>query len=115
MKNETRVAFNAYLTQIATVNGVTSADKKFAVSPAVEQTLVDRIAEQADFLKEINMVGVDQQSSNPLFLGVSGPAASRTNTATADRAPRNLVDLTERTYQCRQTNFDTFITYGPCV
>ena len=38
MRNETRLLFNAYVSQIALLNGVDSATVKFSVAPAVEQT-----------------------------------------------------------------------------
>jgi len=111
MRNDTRLAFNAYLGRQAELNGVGDASKKFSVTPSVEQTLEDRIRESADFLKLINVQAVDQQIGDKLGLGIGSPAAGRTNTSTTDRAPRNLVSLDERGYACVQTNFDTFLTY----
>lgn len=112
MQNATRTAFAAYQAQIASLNGVTNAAEKFAVSPTVEQKLETRIREQADFLGAINIVGVDQQTGEVLGMDASGPVAGRTNTTTADRQPRDLLALDGRTYLCHQTNFDTSIKYA---
>ncbi|HVI51494.1 MAG TPA: phage major capsid protein, P2 family [Candidatus Sulfotelmatobacter sp.] len=111
MRNDTRIAFDAYSSHIATLNSVTSAANKFAVSPSVAQTLEDRIQESAAFLQQINIVPVDEQSGQRLGLGSGGPAAGRTDTDTTDRSPRNLVDMTDFIYQCVQTNYDTYVKY----
>ncbi|MGY0794301.1 phage major capsid protein, P2 family [Azospirillum argentinense] len=111
MRNDTRTLFNAYLARQGELNGVADATRKFAVAPTVEQRLEDRIRESADFLKLVNVVPVDQQSGEKLGLGISQPAAGRTDTNSADRQPRNLVALDSRGYAAVQTNFDTFIKY----
>ncbi|WP_395459853.1 phage major capsid protein, P2 family (plasmid) [Azospirillum melinis] len=112
MRNDTRLLFNAYLARQAELNGVTNATAKFSVAPTVEQKLEDRIRESADFLKLINVVPVDQQSGEKLGLGISQPAAGRTDTSQNDRQPRNLVALDSRDYTAIQTNFDTAIKYS---
>ncbi|SBV94271.1 Capsid proteins [uncultured Alphaproteobacteria bacterium] len=112
MKNATRVLYAAYLKHLAEINGVASPEQKFAVSPTIEQTLEDRIQESAAFLSQVNVVGVDDQSAEVLGLGIGTPAAGRTDTKTKDRQPRAIHDMTGRTYTCKQTNFDTFITYN---
>ena len=111
MRNDTRTLYNAYLARQAELNGVASATSQFAVAPTIEQTLEDRIRESAEFLQQVNVVPVDQQSAEKLGLGMGSPAAGRTDTKTADRAPRNLVSLDGRGYTTYQTNFDTYITY----
>lgn len=111
MRNETRIAFTAYSAAIAALNGVTSASDKFTVSPTVAQTLNDRVQESAAFLGQINIVPVDEQSGQRLGLGAGGPAAGRTDTTANDRQPRNLVDMTDFTYTCVKTDFDTYVTY----
>ncbi len=111
MLNATRTAFNAYLERQAQLNGVSDATKKFAVESSIEQTLETKIREKADFLKDINIVPVSQQSGQKLGLGVSGPVASRTNTASKDRIPRDIHTLDQRGYKAEQTNFDTAIRY----
>jgi P2 family phage major capsid protein len=111
MKNATRLAFNAYTSHIAAINGVGDATKSFVVDPSIEQKIEDRVQEQSDFLGRINIVSVDQQKGQILGLGASGPIASRTNTNTTDRATRDITDMTDRGYECAQTNFDSHVTY----
>lgn len=112
MRNPTRLAFNAYLAQIAKLNGVGSAVEMFTVDPSVQQTLETKIQESSDFLGRINMIGVPEQMGSKIGLGVGGPIASTTNTATTDRATSDLTTLDEQGYVCTKTDFDTHITYA---
>ncbi|MBF0306819.1 MAG: P2 family phage major capsid protein, partial [Alphaproteobacteria bacterium] len=111
MRNETRVAFNAYLAHVATLNGVATPTQKFNVAPSIEQVLEDRIREQAEFLGQVNIQPVGQQTGEKLGLGIGSPVAGRTNTTTADRTPRNVAAFDNQGYACVQTNFDTFVRY----
>lgn len=112
MRNQTRELFDAYLAQVAQLNGVADVTRKFTTAPTVAQRLETRIQESSAFLSRINMFGVPEQSGEKVGLGVSGPVASTTNTATTDRATTDLVALDDRGYACTQTNFDTHITYA---
>lgn len=111
MRNDTRLAFNQYCQTIANLNGVPNAFEKFSVSPTVTQTLETKIQESSAFLGQINIIGVPEQMGEKLGLGIGGPAASRTDTETKDRTPRDLTSLDGRGYVCVQTNFDTKIKY----
>lgn len=111
MRNDTRVKYNAYLQQIAQLSGVPSAAEKFTVSPTIQQRLETRMQESSAFLQAINMVGVTEQSGSKVGIGVSGPIAGRTNTTVNDRVPRDVGALDEFGYTCKQTNFDTYVTY----
>jgi P2 family phage major capsid protein len=112
MRNQTRELFDAYLAQVAQLNGVADVTRKFTTAPTVAQRLETRIQESSAFLSRINMIGVPEQSGEKVGLGVSGPVASTTNTATTDRATSDLIALDDRGYTCTQTNFDTHITYA---
>lgn len=112
MRNETRIAYAAYLATIASLNGVASAAEKFTVNPSVQQTLESKIQESSAFLGSINMIGVQEMQGEKIGLGVSGPTAGRTNTTTTDRATRDVSTLDALGYLCKQTNFDTHITYA---
>jgi P2 family phage major capsid protein len=112
MRNETRELFDAYLAAVAKLNGVTAATRTFTTAPTVAQRLETRIQESSDFLSRVNMIGVAEQSGQKVGLGVSGPVASTTNTATTDRATADLTALDDRSYTCTQTNFDTHLTYA---
>ena len=112
MRNNTRLLYIALLAHIAQLNGVADATAKFTVDPSVQQTLENRIQESSDFLRQINMLGVTEQMGEKLGLGVGGPIASTTNTATTDRATKDPTVMDEQGYLCTQTNFDTHLTYG---
>lgn len=112
MRNETRQLFNAYLDQIATLNGVASAVQKFTATPSVQQTIEKRIQESSAFLSKINIFGVNEQSGQKLGLGIGSPIAGTTNTASTDRATSDTTDIDGPGYTCTQTNFDTHVTYG---
>ncbi|MFC0708820.1 phage major capsid protein, P2 family [Azorhizophilus paspali] len=112
MRNETRELFDAYLGQIAKLNGVADVSRKFTATPTVAQRLETRIQESSEFLGRINMISVSEQSGEKVGLGVSGPVASTTNTVTTDRATTDLSTLDDRGYTCTQTNFDTHLTYA---
>ncbi|NOK40845.1 phage major capsid protein, P2 family [Burkholderia thailandensis] len=112
MRNDTRVAFNAYTAHIAKLNGVQDATTKFSVDPSVQQTLEQKIQASSAFLQSINMIGVDEQSGAKIGLGVGQPIASTTDTTTKDRTPVDPTNLDSNGYQCTQTNFDTAIPYA---
>jgi P2 family phage major capsid protein len=112
MRNETRKLFNAYKAQVAKLNGVDSTDEKFSVDPSVQQTMESKIQESSAFLSKINMPIVPEQSGQKIGLGVSGPIASRTDTTASDRQTRDASSMDGNGYFCRQTNFDTHLTYA---
>lgn len=111
MRNPTRLAFNAYMAAIASLNGVPSSAQSFTVDPSVQQTLESKIQESSDFLGRINISPVTEQMGSKLGLGVGGPVAGTTNTATTDRSTSDITTLDEQGYIATQTNFDTHLTY----
>lgn len=116
MRNETRELFNTYLDGQAELNGVDAgtvrAEKQFTIDPSIQQTLITKQQEASTFLQKINIVPVTEKSGEKLGLGVSGPIASRTNTAATDRAPVDPTTMDSTGYDCQKTNSDTFITYA---
>ncbi|MBI2382329.1 MAG: phage major capsid protein, P2 family [Gammaproteobacteria bacterium] len=114
MRNETRKAYNAYLDQISKLNGVTpdAVVSKFSVTPSVQQTLETKIQESSEFLKKINIVGVDEQEGEALGLMITGPIAGTQDTNAAERQTRDVSDITGSRYKCEQVNYDTHIKYG---
>ena len=113
MRPELRKAIDAYFTQLATLNGVADATKRFNVTPRVQQTLETKMQESSAFLQRINIIGVTEQIGDKVGVGVSGPVASRTDTSAAGtRQPRNVLALDDKRYECVQTNSDTFIRYA---
>ena len=114
MRNDTRLAFNDFVHQIAQLNGVPDATVKFSVAPSIQQKLETRIMESSDFLSKINMVPVVEQEGETLGLGISGAIAKRTNTATGTRREPVNVGQVDRinTYRCEKTEFDTAVRYA---
>lgn len=112
MRNDTRLVFNKYLQRQQELNSIPSASQSFTVTPTVQQRLESLIQESSSFLSSVNMIGVDELTGEKLGLGISGPIASRTNTATTDRSPRAVETLASTTYSCKKTNFDTAIKYA---
>lgn len=112
MRNDTRIAYNAYLETLATLNGVSRVTEKFTVSPTVQQKLESRIQESSDFLGKINLVGVPEQQGDKLGLGIGSTIAGTTDTTQADRVPTDPSNLDESGYSCTQTNYDTVIRYA---
>ena len=111
MRNNTRRLFDAYTAEVAKLNGVDRVDAKFSVEPTVQQRLEDKIQESSEFLQKINIHGVTEQEGEKVGLGVSGPAASTTDTTKQDRQTSDISTLDGRRYRCEQTNSDTHITY----
>jgi len=114
MRNETRLLFNDYVSNIAELNGVPNASVKFAVDPAIEQKLEERMKESSEFLQQINLVPVTQQKGQTLGLEATRTIAGRVNTAAGNR--RDPTDPTGNseinTYDCTQTNFDWARSYA---
>lgn len=112
MRKETRIAYNGYLGHVAKLNGVDSASDKFNVEPTIQQKLETAIQESNGLLNQINVIGVMEQSGEALLLGVNGPIASRTNTASGNRRnPADRHSLGKDKYTCKQTNFDSGFPY----
>lgn len=86
--------------------------KTFAVSPTIAQELNDRITERADFLSMINVFPVTEIKGQKVFLGLSGPATSRTDTRTKDREPVDLLDLEDSTYELFHTETDVTLPFA---
>ena len=115
MRPNTRFKFNAFLTQVAKLNGIDVNDiaKKFTVEPSVTQTLITTVQDTSDFLKRINMVPVDEQEGEKIGLGVTGSIASTTDTDSGDeRETADFAALEARRYKCEQVNFDFHIRYN---
>lgn len=111
MRTETRLAFNAYLDQLAKINSVPSAKEKFTVSPSVQQTLETKIQESSDFLSKVNIIGVPEQQGEKIGLGVSAPVSGTTDTDAQDRSTTDISSVDAQGYNCTKTDFDTHIKY----
>ncbi|KAA8733902.1 phage major capsid protein, P2 family [Acinetobacter qingfengensis] len=114
MRNDTRLRFNAAMTQLATLNGVSSVTEKFTVSPTIAQKIEGQIQKKVQFLGMINVEEVIDQTAEVLGLGMGSTIAGRTDTSGSGE--RTAIDPSnisrKRDYFCRQTNFDTAIRYN---
>lgn len=112
MRNTTRIAFNTYLAQLAILNDVPSVLEKFTIAPTIQQKLEERIQLSSDFLQAINVIGVLEQEGEKLGMDAASTIAGRTNTAVADRVPREIHALDSNKYRCEKTEFDTAFKYA---
>jgi P2 family phage major capsid protein len=112
MRNETRQVYTGLLQQVAKLNQVGSAAESFTVTPSVQQKLESAIQESSDFLKKINIIGVDEKDGEAIVLGVGSSIAGRTDTTQAARSPRDVSNLTKDSYSCKKTDYDTAIPYA---
>ena len=112
MRNETRIAFNGFTKQVATINSVGSVAEKFTVTPSVQQKLEIAIQESSAFLKKITILGVDEKDGEAIKVGVGSTVAGRTDTTQTARNPRNVSALNNDTYSCIKTDFDTAVSYA---
>lgn len=116
MHRDTRILFNAYVSQIALLNGISAAEVKetqFAVAPAVEQKLEAVIKHSHEFLGLITIQPVIQQTGDKVGLGTTRTMAGRTDTDANDRNPGDPTDTAKKdTYFCRLTEFDSSIKYA---
>ncbi len=113
MRNSTRLQYNQYVEQIAKLSGVPSAAVQFTVDPAIQQRLEQRQQDTSEFLRRINIIGVDELKGEKVGIGVSSTIASRTDTSGAGvRVPRDVSGLDKQGYECHKTDFDTAIRYS---
>lgn len=113
MKTTTRIEWDKYTTQQAKLNSIPVAHvgTHFSIAPSVAQTLENKTQQSSEFLKKINVYGVDEQEGEKIGLGVSAPVASTNSGTTVRREPRPAHSLDSNKYRCEQTNFDTYISY----
>ena len=115
MQTRTRLLFNQYVGQIATLNNIDPSLtvipgelKEFAVAPVIEQRLQAKLTVTSDFMSRINVVPVSQQQGARVGVGVSRSLAGRTNTAGGNRRTPGRIADSEAIdeYVCKQTNYD---------
>ncbi len=115
MHKLTKKKFNQFLARQAEINHIDVGDvsSKFNVDPSVEQKLEERVQQESDFLKRINVVLVDQMKGEKVGVGVSSTIAGRTDTnADEERKTRDIHGTDKRGYECVQTNYDTHLHYN---
>lgn len=116
MKTKTRFQFNAYLKQVAKLNGITDVGdvgKKFSVEPSVTQSLMNIVQESSEFLTRINMTPVAELKGEKVGVGVNGSIASTTDTdGGKERQTADFTSLESNKYECQQVNFDFHLRYN---
>lgn len=115
MRNDTRLKFNAYMSQLAVLNNVDDVTKKFTVKPSVSRRWKRKYKESSAFLGMVNVIGVTEQKGEKLGLGINSTIAGTTDTTLGDREPVNPTSLVGMRYECEQTNFDTALRYAKIV
>ncbi len=108
MRNETRILFNAYVSQIALLSGVPSAAVQFTVAPVVQQTVIERMQLGSEFLGAINYIMVPEQEGQTVGIDITAPIAGRTDTSGNNRIhPVDRTDTSEvNRYRCERTEFN---------
>lgn len=104
--------FSALTVAIAETYGVPDATKMFAVEPSIAQELNDKITERVDFLQRINVIMVTEIKGEKVFLGVSGPITSRTDTKTKERDAKDMSDLDNDGYELHHTESDVALPFA---
>jgi len=115
MRKETRFKFNAYMSRLAELNGVSVGDlsKKFSVEPSVTQTLFDKIQQSSSFLQKINMIVVGELTEEKVGIDVSGTIASTADTGSGvERQTADFSKMDAYRYFCHPVNFDYHISYN---
>ncbi|MFC3393649.1 phage major capsid protein, P2 family [Brenneria rubrifaciens] len=114
MRNDTRKLFDQYVSQQASLNGVTvnSVAARFNVDPSVQQRMEAAAQESDAFLKQINVFGVNEQIGEKILIGSKGPLAGVNNSTTTRRNPAPNGSMTPYDYMCRKVNYDYAIKYA---
>lgn len=113
MRNATRKLFTSLCSRIGTAYGVADVTRQFAVTPAIQQQLKDKIVEASTFLTRINILSVDELKGENILAGASGPVTGRTDTSgDAERTPRDVLGLDSYSYELAQTNSDVYMRYA---
>ena len=120
LSNQAFDRLHGYFEQVADLNNLpegtdafATVARNFTVEPSVQQVLIDKQTEDTSMLSEINVELVDELKGEKLHLGLDGKVvSSRTDVAAAPRAPKSLWALDDDQYECRDTHFDTYLTYA---
>lgn len=112
MNNNTRLKFSALTLAMAATYGVPDVSKQFVAAPTLEQELMDKIVQSADFLGQINILGVRDTDAEKILGSVNALVGKRTDTSGAgERVTTSVLNLEDGGYSCKKTEYDVNITY----
>jgi hypothetical protein len=109
MKPETAQQIDAYIAEVK-INGASGTERAFNVNPTVAQNIELKTQESSHFLSLINIVQVERTGRREDRRRGGKPALAY-RTASGPRTPVDPIAMDSSGYFCRQTNFDTQITY----
>ncbi|MCX2834467.1 phage major capsid protein, P2 family [Microbulbifer thermotolerans] len=112
MQPKTKKLFGAMLAAMASTYGVASVSEAFSVEPTIAQELQDKIVESDAFLREINVVPVDEIKGEKVIGSAAGLVPKRTNTDANDRQTSDVLSLGSKLYELFHTEFDTHIKWS---
>ena len=117
MDNNTRAKLFNWIGHLGKAYGVhprvIEQAKSFVATGQVEQALAKDLKEKSSLLSKINVKSVSQIMGKKLGMNTNQNIASNTDTSGAgERNPNQVFSgMDEDSYICRQTNYDTAITY----
>ncbi|MBL4755854.1 MAG: phage major capsid protein, P2 family [Flavobacteriales bacterium] len=111
MRKLARDQFNAMCAAMAKTYGVDSVSTEFAASATIQQILMDQIVESIAFLKQINILAVDDMSGEKVLGSVSTILGKRTDTDTTDRSTSDPLNLDGTLYHCKFTEYDVHMKW----
>ncbi|MBX9753695.1 MAG: phage major capsid protein, P2 family [Pseudomonadaceae bacterium] len=112
MSNAARLKFSTLALAIAATYAVKSVREEFNVTPAIAQTLNEKITLSSAFLQRINVLPVTEIKGEKVMLGVNGTVTGRTDTNNADRVARNVLGLDGQGYELFETHSDVSLKYA---
>lgn len=111
MRKKTEDKYNVMLDRMGAAYGARDARESFSASVPMAQKLNDAIQDSSDFLKKISIIPQEDIKGEVDTMVIPTTLAKRTNVAEGDREPTMDPDLSERTWECKFTEFDVGITY----
>jgi P2 family phage major capsid protein len=112
MEIKTREMYRQLCNMMGQSYGVASVNEQFAVTPAIQQELVSKIVEKAEFLGLINYLVVRDKTGQVILGYASSPVSGRTDTSGgASRVPKNVLGMDPKNYVLNKTNADVALPY----
>lgn len=112
MRRQTAELFRKIQAAMATSYGVADVREKFTADVPMAIALNDKIQASSAFLQQITVLPVTDIKGRVVQIAIPSTVAGRTNTANGPRQPQMAGAPTDRSYECRQTNYDVGIDYS---